>query len=302
MKIGIVLVTFNRLNDLKKVLIEYEEQEKKPEYILVVNNSSTDGTNEFLENWKNEKSYLKKYVINLEKNSGGSGGFYRGLKEAINLNSDWIWVSDDDAYPERNALSEIERFYKNHENNNIAALCTSVINNGQVDLTHRKRIIKKPITIEQRVVEEKEYKKEYFEIDLFSYVGTMISKEFLKSVGLPEKDYFIYYDDTEHSLRIKNSGKILCIPKAKVNHNVNRTSDDGTLTWRNYYMIRNRLLFYKKHFSKRYFYYTSFDILFKEFSKRKDKEERLLVKSAINDAKNNKKGLDCKYKPGWSLR
>ena len=55
MEIGVVLVTFNRLEKLKIALEAYERQTVKPKYILVVDNNSTDGTREYLENWKKEE-------------------------------------------------------------------------------------------------------------------------------------------------------------------------------------------------------------------------------------------------------
>ena len=48
MKIGVILVTFNRLDKLKIALECYEKQTHKPEYIYVINNHSTDGTDAYL--------------------------------------------------------------------------------------------------------------------------------------------------------------------------------------------------------------------------------------------------------------
>ncbi len=53
--IGAVIVTFNRLEKLKKALASYEKQTLLPEYIIVVDNASNDGTKEYLEEWKKEK-------------------------------------------------------------------------------------------------------------------------------------------------------------------------------------------------------------------------------------------------------
>lgn len=52
MEICVVLVTFNRLNCLKKALDEFEKQTYLPKRLIVVNNSSTDGTAEYLSEWK----------------------------------------------------------------------------------------------------------------------------------------------------------------------------------------------------------------------------------------------------------
>lgn len=48
MQIGVVLVTFNRLEKLKIALESFENQTCSPKYLLVVNNASTDGTGDFL--------------------------------------------------------------------------------------------------------------------------------------------------------------------------------------------------------------------------------------------------------------
>lgn len=300
MEIGIVLVTYNRKDYLKKALKSYDEQTKKPRYIIVVNNNSTDGTTEVLNEWKNNKSIYDKYVINLEKNIGGSGGFYTGLKESLSLDADWIWVADDDAYPEKNALEGIANFYDNnteYDKNSIAAICGTVINNNEIDTAHRKRIIQHKSYIEEASVEIEEYNNNSLEIDLFSYVGTVINKEHMEKVGLTEKDYFIYYDDTEHSFRLSKSGKIICLPNVRIIHDMVSQKRE-IIDWKKYYGIRNKLHFYKKHFPKKYFLKLYYRLKIETFM-GKDKIYKKLVKAAIKDAKRNIKGVHNIYIPGW---
>ena len=114
MDICAVIVTFNRLECLKKALKKYEEQTKRPKYLLVVNNNSSDGTMEYLKIWEQEQSEIQKVVVNLPCNTGGAGGFHAGMEKALELDCDWIWVSDDDAYPEPDALKSMEVFYDSH--------------------------------------------------------------------------------------------------------------------------------------------------------------------------------------------
>lgn len=306
MDIGVVLVTFNRKDELKKALIKYEKQKKKPEYIIVVNNNSTDGTYEFLNYWEQEKNSIQKYVINLKENIGGSGGFYTGLNKAMDLDCDWIWVADDDAYPEFDALSNVENFYETNADinkNEIAALCGAVINNNEIDLDHRRRLQKSLIKIMETPVLKDEYNNEYFEIDLFSYVGSILNKNYLKMAGLTEKEYFIYYDDTEHSFRLRKMGKILCIPKVKIAHNTG-VVDNEQVTWKTYYGTRNKMLFIKKHFSRKYFkfIYTWKNMkCIASYILRKNDIKSKMIKCAIEDAKNNRTGIHEIYKPGWKV-
>lgn len=300
MKIGIVLVTYNRKEELKKALKSYENQTKVPQYVLVVNNNSTDGTTEFLDKWKEKESTFDKHVINLKENMGGSGGFYTGLKDSLELEAEWVWVADDDAYPQVDALENIEKFFEGVSPSNkdhIACICGTVINNNKIDIAHRRRINQKLLTIEEVPVQKEEYEKNSFEIDLFSYVGTVINKKYLKEVGLTEKDYFIYYDDTEHALRLSKKGKVICIPDVKVIHDT-ALQNREPINWKTYYGMRNRLHVYKKHFPKRYFLYSYAKEKIKILLS-KDRIYKELLEASIGDAKNEVKGLHAIYRPGW---
>ena len=105
--IGCVVVTYNRLEKLKNTLRCYESQGLLPRYVIVVDNASTDGTYEYLEEWKKERELFDKIVIHSEENGGGSGGFYLGEEESLKRDADWVMLADDDAYPEPNYLKGI---------------------------------------------------------------------------------------------------------------------------------------------------------------------------------------------------
>ena len=154
---------------------------------MVVDNHSTDGTREYLIEWEKGKSDIERKVIGLEQNLGGSGGFYKGLQMALKKNVPWIWVSDDDAYLETDCLKKLVTYIQNHDSGKIAALCGRVETSGKIDTWHRRRLEKKGGILLEKQVEEKEYEREYFALDLFSYVGCMIKKEVIQKAGLDRK-------------------------------------------------------------------------------------------------------------------
>ena len=300
--IGVVLVTYNRLDTLKKAIKSYDVQTKKPQYILIVNNASSDGTLEYLNQWFCIESGYKKIVVNLDKNNGGSGGFYEGLLRAEQMDAEWIWVSDDDAFPYENAFEELENYIlKNiHSIQEVSAVCGMVINNGKIDIDHRKIIQQHGAIIKVRKAGESMYVSD-FEINAFSYVGTIINKEKLLESGLPEKEYFIWNDDTEHSLRLSKKGKIICVPDIKIQHDTK--CENKTTLWKAYYGCRNTAYTYKKHFSKMGYKFFCYSTLFKAYIKiilRYNVEFSKMQICGIKDAEKNKLGIHKKYKPGWS--
>lgn len=302
MEIGVVIVTFNRLEKLKTVLKLFAEQSLLPSYVLVVNNASTDSTCDFLQVWSQQDEGFGKFVITTTYNTGGSGGFYSGLELADKMQAEWIWLSDDDAFPEQDALEQASAFLGSYNGdlNNIAAICGQVINKGRIDLAHRKNMYQKGINVVEEFLPEAEYQKIFFEINCFSYVGAIINRKKLAQVGLTNKDYFLWWDDTEHSLRLSKVGKILCVPKIKIHHDVSNGACE--FTWKTYYGFRNMADLYRRHFPKICYEYFYLKMMCKTHIRDllgKDKEENRAIRCSLRDCRNRKFGIHEVYKPGW---
>ena len=125
-KLAAVVVTYNRLDKLKIALNCYDKQTKQGDYLIIIDNCSTDGTSEYLNEWKDISSQYEKRVLTTESNIGGAGGFYTGMKYALDLNVSWIWVADDDAYPNLNAFESFYNYIGYKEIAKIAGICSSI--------------------------------------------------------------------------------------------------------------------------------------------------------------------------------
>ena len=300
MDIIVVLVTFNRLKDLKITLDAWDQQTEKPRNMIIVDNKSTDGTISFLEQWKKKESGFKKEVIELPENIGGAGGFYEGMKMALNISNDWVFVSDDDAIPRDNMIEKIKSFVTSHDDliEQCSAICTGVYNEDHFSGIHRCRIEKSIIGFYEKPVKEEEYQKEYFPIDIYSFVGTFIRKSALKQAGLPERDFFIYNDDYEHAVRVGKTGKMICVPSSVIYH-IDNLKNDKYPTWRDYYATRNGVIMHRKHFGiwgglSRSLRRFGMAVISGNFIKMK------LIITGIKDGYEGKQGLHPIYKPGWN--
>lgn len=302
MNICAVIVTYNRLEKLKYSLKCYDNLTYKPLTIIIVNNNSNDGTYKFLLEWEKGVSDYKKKVINLSQNIGGSGGFYEGLKESLKYNPEWIWVSDDDAFPDKDSFMNFYKFINKINISSfgkISVVAGMVVNNGKIDINHRRRLKKHYTIINEIKVGEEEYKNKYFEFNLISYVGIFINKEALMDVGLTEREFFIYYDDTEHSIRLNKYGKIICVPDIVINHDINNKEID-TYNWKMYYGYRNKLITIKKHFGKLNFFITVLKYI--KLIITTPLKYKIIYYYALIDGVRGRTGVHKIIKPGWKTK
>ena len=301
MNYGVVIVTYNRIEHLKKSLELYTRQTKNPSRIIVVDNHSNDGTIDFLNSWEAEVVLnVKKEVIYLPENLGGSGGFYEGLKRIqIYDDLDWIWVADDDAYPSLDVFEKADLFINEHTNelDGIAAICGVCGFDGGYSNIQRFRYKKTILGVQDMPIPMEWYGKGTFDIDMYSFVGTIMKRKNLLEAGLPRKDFFIYQDDLEHATRMKKTGRIVCTTSIKITHKDNNPSSNDA-TWRDYYASRNIVALYKEHFSKWSLFWR---IIRREiFVLLSFKPAKVrIVNIAIKDGLRGNMGMHPVYKPGW---
>ena len=299
MKFGVVIVTYNRLNLLKECIEACLNQTYKFTSIIIVNNCSTDGTFEYLEGLKEEN--IK--VINCDKNLGGAGGFYEGIKYATEINNcDYLLIIDDDAIINIDYNEKIHKVMEDTvaKGEKILAYSGTVITNNEIVTSTRKNI-NKDYDFEKCDLEL--YKGEYFDYDSSSFCGLYVSMDIIKKIGLPKKEFFIWYDDTEYCMRIRKYTIIRNVNAAILNHKAAIQTSNG-MTWKSYYGIRNRLYIEKKYFSKKVYIkhvvrniFKSFIIRIKYFIKRDIKYKNMskIFFWATVDFIRNKYGFNEKF-------
>ena len=250
-----VIVTYNRLELLKRVITALKSQTVPVDKIIVVNNGATDGTKEWLDS--------QEFLITIhQENVGGAGGFYRGIKEAMTTETDWIWCMDDDVFPTSKCLEKLINHYTSEDRTGI--LCPKRLMDGRLFISEtRKQNLSNPFKYiyEDCLKEELLNNNETVEIEGMAFEGPLIRREVVESIGLPNKDLFILYDDTEYSYRAILAGyKVKVVSSAvmeKYNHQSTLTKRDNLVKnkWKLKYHFRNTAYFchkYGKNFFFRY--------------------------------------------------
>ena len=193
--VNAVVVTYNRMDLLKLSLQKLKEQSHKLNKIIVVNNASTDGTNEYLRQLSSQPDLD---IINLEKNLGGAGGFYYGIKRAYEVGCDYVWIMDDDTIATKDALEKLIYAIEVLAKKNVGFLSSNVLFKDESPCM---------MNIPNTVYRWNEFIREgIVEISHTSFVAMLIPAGVIKEVGLPIKEYFIWGDDGEYSTRILRAG------------------------------------------------------------------------------------------------
>ncbi len=191
-KIAAVVVTFNRLALLKECVQSLREQTHKLDEIFIINNSSTDGTLEWL-------CSQKDLTVITQENSGSAGGQYTGIKTAYEKGYDWIWCFDDDVKSASDSLSHMIPFINNLDVSTIQLLKKS----SPIDRAYNQGADYLKIKYFKEVkISSAAQKSGYVFTNLFTFEGVLLNSSIIKLVGLPQKDFYCYFDDKEYSLRI----------------------------------------------------------------------------------------------------
>ena len=300
---AVVIVTYNRVELLKECLACVCGQTIPFSRVIVVDNHSTDGTAEFLATREDLD------VIREPENLGGAGGFYDGLQCASQGEYDWVLIIDDDAMIAPDYMEKLLDYANAHTG--IYGLAGKVVTEGHIDVSHRRRIINRLLYVESNVASE-EYQKESFSCDAATFCGLLLQGQKMREIGLPQKGYFLWYDDIEYCLRLQECGGVTVVPAAVLHHKT-VLSKEGMVTkgvlhrigWRQYYGYRNRYDTAKRHLGSlsawvilwqyRVFWLLSFFMTWKKETREQGRSNQKILHDVIKDCKAGKLGKHPEY-------
>jgi rhamnopyranosyl-N-acetylglucosaminyl-diphospho-decaprenol beta-1,3/1,4-galactofuranosyltransferase len=248
--VAVVLVTYNRLTLLKEALVAVKAQTHPLLQIIVVNNGSTDGTGQ----WLDAQPGIS---VMHQENSGGSGGFFSGIKQAANSTADWFWVMDDDTICQTNTLAVLADKLAmipaevgfigskciwtdgNPHLMNVPAIAHSF--NGTLPFNYYDQL-------------------SLLLIETCSFVSLLINAAAIRKVGLPYKEFFIWGDDQEYTRRITKAGYLglycinsIALHKTPVNYFPDFYRDTVPNLWKHESGFRNEFFIVKKNRGFLYF-------------------------------------------------
>ncbi|MCX6705783.1 MAG: glycosyltransferase family 2 protein [Candidatus Woesebacteria bacterium] len=229
---------------------------------VVVDNGSTDDTQDMLSNYKLPNMGYKFIETNL--NLGYAGGNNVGLKYAFNGGSDYAILLNNDVILPKDILTKLvgiaekdQRIgllapkmyfaegyefhkdrYKKEDLGKVIWYAGGFIDWDNVYLNHRG--------VDE--VDRGQYDKKEV-VDAANGACLLIKNKVIRNIGFLRDKYFMYWEDADYSLRAKIAGwKVVYTPKTCLWHKVSASSGIGS-NLNDYFLTRNRLDFGLKYAS-----------------------------------------------------
>ena len=211
--ISAVIVTFNRKNLLIQCMNAILGQSYLPKSIYIIDNASTDGTEELLKEKGIHHGLIHGVTIRYErlsKNSGGAGGFYTGMKRAHEDGCDAVWMMDDDGLPDKDCLKNLIPYLSEYD----------YISPLVIDIQDEKMMAFEGCSVPAFLKREKDG---IVKGCANPFNGILYSKRLIDTVGYPKKEMFIWGDEINYDLRAKQKGFTpIMVVKAIHRHPLNR--------------------------------------------------------------------------------
>jgi GT2 family glycosyltransferase len=243
------ITTFNATDTIDRVIDALQLQTRLPDSILIVDNASIDGT-------LDRKFPKGVTVIRNPLNVGPSGAIPTGFLYSLEHDFDWMWILDHDSVPRPEALETLLELYNGWPTSSQMETgfisCLPINPDGEA--LHGRLF-----TPHGRFVVAPAPEQRYYMCHVKVWSGCLYRLAAVRSIGLPNPEYFIDRGELEYAYRLMRAGyKSFIHRDAILLHNIGGTPGlaakrikVGPITLklyelaplRCYYTLRNTLYF-----------------------------------------------------------
>jgi GT2 family glycosyltransferase len=249
-KISVVILAWNQLNETLECIESITASCGIFPYIILVDNGSTDDTSSVI--LSHYGSLVK--VIRSNINLGVSKGYNLGIKHALELGSDYIIITNNDVIFDPCMMLNLINFA--NRDSKIGIVSPLILNyyNPKKIWMIGARWRKFPPTLKMIAYNEtlnNNYKKP-MELHYVPSCCYLITRNAISDAGLYDEGYFIYFDDWDYSVRIRQAGYTIWLcPNAIALHKISfstKKQHKPYKWWRQMGFSASR--YYRKHHGK----------------------------------------------------
>ncbi len=279
----IILVNFNGAKDTIECIKSLNNINYENFKIVVVDNKSFDE-----DKLKLKEADVKFHLIESNENLGFAGGNNLGIKYAIDNNANFVLLLNNDTLVHKDFLNELIKYTET----NVGVIGPKILYYPDVSkIWFAGGMINWFKFIGQHFGEKQEDNGQFNtlkEVDFVTGCCMLIDSNVFKKVGLLPEGYFMYFEDVDFCVKVKDAGyKLIYNPNSEIYHKVSISSGGEESPFIVKYSNRNRLKFMKKYkykvsftmymLSITYFYITRFIKIIKYMIRYKKNKEKIMA-------------------------
>ena len=242
-RILVIIVNWNKKQFLENLLTQLEEQRPPDFSVAVVDNASTDGSQEMV-----KTKFPKVTLIENETNLGGTGGFNTGLRYGLETGGfDYFWLLDNDVVLHEGALQAL--LEEAEKDTSIAIVGPKLLDLDNPDYVQEigVKFDWKDGSLLQ--IDAGKNRDDYrcYDVDYVASCCLLARVETIRKIGLWDPVYFVTWDDMDWCYRFKRAGyRVIATSKAIVEHASFEGRRFSSPLVKFYYWSRNELYFFSK--------------------------------------------------------
>jgi GT2 family glycosyltransferase len=244
-KVSIIILNMNGKEVLRDCLRSIQQIDYPHYDVIVVDNNSSDGSQAFI-----KETFPETYLMENEINEGIPEGQNIGIRAALQRGADYIFTSNNDVILDNSVLRELLKALEHDRTIGIAGAVMYSMEDparieyagGNIDWIKGKIVLTHTGDTEDPVPNIRD-------VDYVSFF--LADPRTLQSIGLFDKRYFAYWEETDLCLRMKKAGfRVVCVSTARVWHKGSYTAKKTSGFWE-YYYTRNKFWFFKKYATRK---------------------------------------------------
>lgn len=244
-KIAVVICNYNKKEYLLKCVKSVFEQDCSKEIdVYVVDNASSDGSADAV----NEAYADRLTLIVNQENTGGSGGYNAGIKEALKKEYEYVVLADNDILMDKSAIRNLYLYLNAHLDTAIAGSLIYKMDESNIVMAYGS-------VLDPDKYEYMDCYRDYIgddklpevkECDYVPACTMMVRRSVIDEIGLMDERNFLYWDDIDWATRMRNAGyKVVALKKSKVWHKGGGIEAKNTAPI--YYFFRNNIKYYSTY-------------------------------------------------------
>lgn len=240
-----IVINLNGKELLADALDSLQEQDYSRLHIVVVDNGSTDGSQELV-----KRSFRQVTLIENEKNEGFGGANNQGIEHALAHGADYVLLFNNDAVADKTCISVLVESAGQH---GAGMTGPKILYHGE------ERVIwsagglvdfwrGKVAHIGIKEIDRGQYETAV-DVDYLTACAVLIRRELLENVGRFDPAYHpAYGEDTDLCQRAKRAGyRLVFEPKATVWHRISAFSGGGITALKVQLRLQHEMLFFRRY-------------------------------------------------------